>query len=73
MGQRKGFSKMDIDKLNKMYKCKTTTSSSGYKPTISTTPQLISGGIEDILNMIIPTNDKSKRHTSKQSIDENSL
>lgn len=54
MGQRDGFSKMDIEKLNKMYKCKTTTSSSGYKPAVSITSQIFSGGIEDILNMIRP-------------------
>lgn len=59
MGQRDGFSKMDIEKLRKMYKCTTTTSSSGYKPQIS-----VSGGIEDIFNLIIQ-NDKSQ--TSKNS------
>jgi hypothetical protein len=32
IGQRDGFSKMDIEKVNRMYKCKTTTSSTGYRP-----------------------------------------
>lgn len=54
MGQRDGFSKMDIAKLNKMYNCKTTTSTTGYKPVISITSQIFSGGIEDIFNMIRP-------------------
>ncbi|KAJ6636112.1 Zinc metalloproteinase nas-7 [Pseudolycoriella hygida] len=58
MGQRDGFSKMDIEKINKMYKCSSTTTSSGYKPQVSVSSQSISGGIEDILSMIIPIHDK---------------
>lgn len=64
MGQRDGFSKMDIEKLRKMYKCTATTSESGYKPQISISSAVISGGIEDILSMIV-TDDK--QHTSKNS------
>lgn len=68
MGQRDGFSKSDIDKLNKMYKCTTTTASSGYKPPIVITSQMVSGGIEDILSMILPTYDKSRNSNKKKSI-----
>lgn len=71
MGQRDGFSKMDIEKLNKMYKCTTTTASSGYKPQILISSQTVSGGIEDILSMIIPLGDKpstSNSSNKKKSI-----
>lgn len=66
MGQRDGFSKVDIEKLRKMYKCTSTTSESGYKPQISISQAVVSGGIEDILNMIIPTSD-DKLQPSKNS------
>ncbi|KAG4070660.1 hypothetical protein HA402_013580 [Bradysia odoriphaga] len=56
MGQRDGFAKSDIERINNMYKCKKTTASSGYKPIITMT-QSISGNIEDILSMIIPISD----------------
>lgn len=31
MGQRDGFSTNDIEKINRMYKCKRTASSDGHK------------------------------------------
>lgn len=71
MGQRDDFSKMDIEKICKMYKCTATTSSSGYKPQISISEMIVSGGIEDILSMIIPTGDKtqtSKNGSKRKSI-----
>lgn len=71
MGQREGFSKMDIEKIRKMYNCKTTTASSGYKPQVSISPTVISGGIEDILNMILPTGDQL--HTKKNSNKKKSI
>lgn len=67
MGQRDGFSKMDIEKLNKMYKCTTTTASSGYKPQILISPQVMSGGIEDIFSMIVQLGDKSSPSKNKKN------
>lgn len=55
IGQREGFSKSDIEKIQNMYKCTKTTSSTGYKPTFNVTPLITSGSISDIWNMIIPT------------------
>lgn len=46
MGQRDGFSKKDIDKINKMYNCKASTASTGNKPLGTTTkPDNSFGGI----------------------------
>lgn len=45
MGQRDGFSNKDIDKINKMYNCKTTTASAGNQPLGTTTkPENAFGG-----------------------------
>ncbi|XP_037032580.1 zinc metalloproteinase nas-4-like isoform X2 [Bradysia coprophila] len=49
MGQRHGFAKSDIKRINNMYNCKMTTASSGYKLIVKLT-QSVSGGINDILN-----------------------
>jgi hypothetical protein len=49
MGQREGFSKKDIEKVNKMYKC-TTVSSSSDATTIK--PQ---GGFAGLIEALFPS------------------
>lgn len=54
IGQRNGFSAKDIEKVNKMYRCKKTTTSTGYKPNITQTSNTWIHGITDFMNMIMP-------------------
>lgn len=47
MGQRDGFSKSDINKVNKMYKCKGTTGETASMPSTTTAKpnQSVIGGL----------------------------
>lgn len=56
MGQREGFSKRDIEKVNKMYKCQGVTGTPVAKPT--TTPKPPNGSIfGSIFETLFPSSD----------------
>lgn len=68
MGQRDGFSKKDIQKVNKMYKCQRTTAEAD--PTImSSTMKPASGnGFGDFLSSIFPNSSMDEEEMIENSI-----
>lgn len=63
MGQREGFSKRDIEKVNKMYKCNRSTAESDpgiMTSTIKPSGGGGSGGFGGIISAIFPNMDEEE-------------